>query len=278
MHRSGSQRSTSARTEPSFDKLRTTRRAFTLIELLVVVSIISLLIAILLPSLKEARDAARVTVCMSNQRQVWLGMRMYASEYANMLPAPQGVDLIPSENSWHGRGWDEAIAPYLGLEVTWDTNGRPPKDVDVPVLRCPLDSRAAKRDRAWRSYAVNSGDAVIAFLARRDGIAADTDEPMRLNAFIPQGKYVGSRTNILILGDYYMDSINGRFGDRRGIRDKSRWDNWDPSAYRFHPLEPQTRNALFLDGHVATFFRKWNGGWWREHHTGYTMPNFQDGE
>jgi prepilin-type N-terminal cleavage/methylation domain-containing protein/prepilin-type processing-associated H-X9-DG protein len=252
--------------------------SFTLIELLVVIAIIAILAAMLMPALERAREAARTAQCLGRQRQLNLGFTFHTGDYDGFLPAPQGVDLIPSENTWHGRGWDEAIAPYLGVDVTWDTNGRPPKDVDVDVLRCPLDSRAAKRDRAWRSYAINTGDAVNAFHANRYGTAADTDEPMRLNAFIPTGKYVGSQADILILGDYYMDSNNGRFGDRRGIRDKSRWDNWDPSAYRFHPLEPQTRNALFLDGHVETIARKWYGGWWREHHTGYTMPNFQDGE
>lgn len=63
------------------------RRAFTLIELLLVVAIIALLISILLPAIGKARKAARVSICMSNQRQVAAGNHNYASEWKGKLCA-----------------------------------------------------------------------------------------------------------------------------------------------------------------------------------------------
>ncbi len=51
--------------------------AFTLVELLVVISIIGLLVAILLPALGKARNSARTTICLSQMRQIGVGMHVY---------------------------------------------------------------------------------------------------------------------------------------------------------------------------------------------------------
>lgn len=62
------------------------RCAFTLIELLVVISIIALLIAILLPALGKAKEAARQTQCLSSIRQTGLVMNLYLGDHKDYLP------------------------------------------------------------------------------------------------------------------------------------------------------------------------------------------------
>jgi prepilin-type N-terminal cleavage/methylation domain-containing protein len=55
--------------------------AFTLIELLVVIAVIALLMGVLLPALKKARDAGRRTVCLANVRSLTQAWSMYADEH-----------------------------------------------------------------------------------------------------------------------------------------------------------------------------------------------------
>lgn len=65
------------------------QKGFTLIELLVVVSIISLLVSILLPSLQKAKDIAKLTVCISNLRQIGTAIHLYMQDDDKMyFPTP----------------------------------------------------------------------------------------------------------------------------------------------------------------------------------------------
>ena len=62
------------------------KRAFTLIELLVVIAIIAILAAILFPVFAQAREKARQTSCLSNLKQVGVGLMMYTQDYDEVLP------------------------------------------------------------------------------------------------------------------------------------------------------------------------------------------------
>ncbi len=87
---------------------RKNQRSFTLIELLVVITIISILAALLMPALKNARDTARRTLCMNNLRQTGLAFQMLANDNGGF------VDSGHTGVTGGMAGWDLAIRPYVG--------------------------------------------------------------------------------------------------------------------------------------------------------------------
>ncbi len=87
------------------------RTGFTLIELLVVISIISLLVAILLPALARARESAQSISCMSNQRQWGIIMTVWQNDYDDYFPAEYFLaNNKPNATSPH---WTSPIAQDL---------------------------------------------------------------------------------------------------------------------------------------------------------------------
>ena len=67
-------------------------RGFTLIELLVVIAILAILAAILLPVLSRAKAASKKAVCVSNARQLSMGVILYTADSDDVLPPTQNGD------------------------------------------------------------------------------------------------------------------------------------------------------------------------------------------
>jgi prepilin-type N-terminal cleavage/methylation domain-containing protein len=105
-------------------------RGFTLIELLVVIAIIAILAAILFPVFAQARDKARQSACLSNVKQIALGVAMYRQDwdghgpFAGWPPGPNWEFNQHKPDSHYELEWQFTIQPYLK---------------NAGVLRCPSD-------------------------------------------------------------------------------------------------------------------------------------------
>ena len=109
-------------------------RGFTLVELLVVIAIIGVLIALLLPAVQAAREAARRTTCTNNLKQVALATLQYSAANRETLPGrykthrkPNGERLTscpdsPTNDLSHSQsfGWRVSLLPFLEEQTTYD--------------------------------------------------------------------------------------------------------------------------------------------------------------
>ena len=119
--------------------MRSKSRGFTLIELLVVIAIIAILAAILFPVFARAREKARQTSCLSNVKQIGLGMLMYVQDYDERFLLGGSSDMT----AWGAANsvdcvWYNAIMPYV-------------KNAQIYV--CPSDSTtsSARWGSVWEN-------------------------------------------------------------------------------------------------------------------------------
>ena len=142
------------------------KRGFTLIELLVVISIIALLIAILLPALQKAREAAGLSACASNQKQIALGILLYTQDWKTWWPTNTKGRATSSPNSggwWfhfydmgnpHAVGAQEVylnINPYVNLPKE-AAHGGPEM---WELFLCPGDTGPVQ-ENLWNPTCINA--------------------------------------------------------------------------------------------------------------------------
>ena len=135
------------------------KEGFTLVELLVVIAILSIVSALLLPSLGRAKETARRNRCASNLRQVNLAIRLYADDCSDSLP------VLPEPNPYPngvGAFYKQLVKGYLGLSGVVSSNEQ--------VFVCPSDPTFHKQlQHAFTSYTFNGYETGPGVLPRITG-------------------------------------------------------------------------------------------------------------
>lgn len=140
------------------------RKGFTLIELLVVIAIIAIIAAILFPVFARAKEAAKRTTCLSNERQIGLALAMYVQDADGVFPAIRFTYDPPSYN------WFNAVQPYVKNKRVFSCPSNPDGN------QGDAEGFESERDLTlYRSYGFNSCAASFRSL---DGVMGPTLPPL----------------------------------------------------------------------------------------------------
>lgn len=176
------------------------RKGFTLVELLVVIAIVGVLIALLLPAVQAAREAARRSSCANNLRQMGLGLMNYESS-VKKLPPSTVLNGSGNTVTWNG-GWSvqARILPYMEQtnlfeKCDFNINKEEPANqaaigLNLPVYLCPslINTAVSTHDygqSAVTGYGVCMGDWFIwgGFSGQNNRSAFGPNRSRRLSEF-----------------------------------------------------------------------------------------------
>lgn len=204
-------------------------RAFTLIEVLVVAAIVALLVSILLPSVRRAREQARGAMCLSNLRQMLIAAHAYTAVHKDSYPIYLDTVTVPD---FTFVGYDQRI------EYAWDFT----RTEDATTGRVTL-----RPGSLWQGRT----NARVHQCPSFDGPANWSDDP-----------YTGYNYNTSYVGTFYKRKTRSRAADGTIV------EGWEitVSPARTGDIRTPARCAVFGDGHYAGGANKFMRSPWGAEH------------
>lgn len=221
-------------------------RAFTLIELLVVIAVIALLIGILLPALRDARETSQATVCVANMSQIGKAANLYANDYKDQL-WPQ-FEWAPIQFQL-----SNMTAPRLGYAVMYQYV----EDV-YKINECPKNKRRSITGTVNTSIDPQFGTQLgvgfdYCMLGRFEGVKLGA--PIRVAHLTSPQTYAAAQkppaqqtvqSSLTILSGIPIYVEESTFINNQGVTD-GLWGNYDQVTRRHF----KKGNVVFFEGHAG---------------------------
>nr|WP_044185002.1 DUF1559 domain-containing protein [Pirellula staleyi] len=232
---------------------RSWKKGFTLVELLVVIAIIGVLVALLLPAVQAAREAARRSSCSNNLKQLGLALHNYHDTLGSFPYGYMEVGTRLKRNCWF-----QGVLPFMeqtamydkysALTIEWimdvpDTI----KDIPIKTMNCPSDGSGGSNSQganggnrgpgygAQGNYVGCTGDGLMVYGTANDGLFFQLSN----NTF---GSVIDGTSNSLAFGEVIIrgkSNTNSAWGDGGSYWGGARW-----GGYGFTTMEaPNTTIA-----------------------------------
>lgn len=220
------------------------QKKFTLIELLVVIAIIAILAGMLLPALNNARDTARISACVNNQKQIGISFAGYEADNQRLPPsmiAPQDGDYYKAE------AWSTLLFGKKMSNGKWSNN-----PLDWKIIECPADRISGAAGVPKQSYWACRQ--TLGYLQKDGTYWNDSNEAYRsMRGLLHKG--FKSPSKILLITDYSQSGSRGDAPVQGVIEAPYIWKTGDTNFvdYGSRDINANHRkgaNHLFGDLHV----------------------------